>query len=124
MEALEEDFGPTRGDNYHEGEEEEWKNRVGDEEREYIDIPRGFGVGQFVDRLIGWSVFADDDTDSDESLDGYEEERVCVKGKKERGRVETPGDRIVREQQRRLRDEGEGWQDPGWVFDIVSQIFL
>lgn len=91
-------------------------------EEEYIDLPRGFGLGQFVDRLIGWSVFADD-TDDEDSLDGYEDE-YRPKPKRERARVATFGDRPLRDQQRRLRDEGEGWQDPEWIFNIASQVFL
>lgn len=110
LEALDEEVGSTRGEG--EGEEED------------IDLPRGFGLGQFVDRLIGWSVFADD-TDDDESLDGYEDERRPARAKgEERARVATSGDQPLREQQRRLRDESEGWQDPAWIFSIASQVFL
>lgn len=110
LEALDEEGGSTRG----EGEEEE---------EEDIDLPRGFGLGQFVDRLIGWSVFADD-TDDDESLDGYEDEHRQARAKGEQVRVETSRDQPLREQQRRLRDEGEGWQDPALIFSIASQVFL
>lgn len=105
LEALDEEAGSTR------------------EEEEDIDLPRGFGLGQFVDRLIGWSVFADD-TDDDESLDGYEDEHRPARARGERVGIEHSGDQPLREQQRRLRDESEGWQDPAWIFSIASQVFL
>lgn len=104
LEALDEEVGYTR-----EG------TAKGD-----IDLPRGFGLGQFVDRLIGWSVFADD-TDDDESLDGYEDQRRPANLKPG---VATSGNWPLRDEQRRLRDEGEAWQDPAWIFSIASQVFL
>lgn len=104
MEALDEEIGYPREE-----------GAKGD-----IDLPKGFGLGQFVDRLIGWSVFADD-TDDDESLDGYEDQRRPANPKP---KTATSGDRPLRDEQRRLRDEGEGWQDPAWIFSIASQVFL
>lgn len=89
-----------------------------------MEIQGGFELGQFVDRLIGWSVFADDDTDDEESLGGYEDESSFVKARRGQVRLEAPGNQIMREQQRRLRDEGEGWQDPAWIFAIASHVFL
>ncbi|KAH8144540.1 uncharacterized protein LAJ45_11437 [Morchella importuna] len=41
LEALEEDFSPTRGDHCHEGEEEEWKNRVGAKRGNILIFPEG-----------------------------------------------------------------------------------
>lgn len=113
LEVLDEEAISARGEK-EEGEEEKYD----------IDLPRGFGLGQFVDRLIGWSVFAEDDTDDEESLDGYEDERRPTKTKRERVKVESPSDQTMREQQRRLRDESDGWQDPAWIFSIASQVFL
>jgi hypothetical protein len=86
------------------------------EEDEEIDIPRGFGLGQF----------ADDDTDDDESLDGYEEEPALAKKAKfmnERVKFD-PLDEEKLKEQRRQRDEDIGWQDPAWVFSIASKVLL
>lgn len=69
-------------------------------------------------------MFAGDDADDDESLDGYEDERRPKKTRRERVRIDIPSDQTLREQQRQLRDEGEGWQDPAWIFSIVSRVFL
>lgn len=95
------------------------------EEEEEIDIPKGFGLGQFVDRMIGWTMFAEDDTEDDESLDGYEEEALAKKAKfrSQSVKFDTIDEEKLKEQ-RRLRDEDEGWQDPAWVFSIASRVLL
>lgn len=102
------------------------KAGVREEDEEDTNIPRGFGLGQFVDRIIGWSVFADDDTDDDMSLDGYEEEFVLPKKAKfvnERVKFDPLNEEKLKEQ-RRLRDEDIGWQDPAWIFSIASKVLL
>jgi len=118
LEALERGNGyfdqlDDKADEQKEGEEEE------------IDIPKGFGLGQFVDRMIGWTVFAEDDAEDDESLDGYEEEALAEKAsfRSQSVKFDTIDEEKLREQ-RRLRDEDMGWQDPAWVFSIASQVLL
>jgi hypothetical protein len=104
---------------------EDFQEEEEEEEGEDIDIPRGFGLGQFVDRVIGWSVFADD-TDDDESLDGYEEEHALARKAQfanERVKFGALDEEQLR-RQRRLRDEGVGWQDPAWIFNIASKVLL
>jgi Protein of unknown function (DUF3984) len=95
---------------------------VEEEEEEDIDIPGGFGLGQFVDRLIGWSVFAEDDTDDEESLDGYEEE-IAAKLPGERAKSEAIQDEKLKKQ-RRLRDGEEGWEDSAWLFGVVTNVLF
>ncbi|CUS11584.1 unnamed protein product [Tuber aestivum] len=100
-----------------------------EEEEEEIDIAKGFGLGQFVDRMIGWTMFAEDDTGDDESLDGYEEEEeeeaLAKKAKFRSHNVgfDTIGEENLRER-RRLRDEDDVWQDPALVFSIVLRVLL
>ncbi|RPA90065.1 hypothetical protein L873DRAFT_507272 [Choiromyces venosus 120613-1] len=119
LEALEED------NVYFDRLDEEGDLEEEEEEEEEIDIPRGFGLGQFVDRMIGWTMFAEDDTEDDESLDGYEEETLAKKAKfrSQSVKFDTIDEEKLREQ-RRLRDEDEGWQDPAWVFSIASRVLL
>ena len=119
LEVLEDNgyFNQLDEEGEPEGEEEE--------EEEEIDIPKGFGLGQFVDRMIGWTMFAEDDTEDDESLDGYEEEALAKKAKfrSQSVKFDTIDEEKLKEQ-RRLRDEDEGWQDPAWVFSIASRVLL
>ncbi|PWW75311.1 hypothetical protein C7212DRAFT_352472 [Tuber magnatum] len=98
----------------------------GEEGEEEIDIPKGFGLGQLVDRMIGWTMFAENDTGDDESLDGYEEGEALARKTKSKSRnikFDAIDEEMLREQ-RRLRDEDEVWQDPALVFSIASRVLL
>ncbi|KAG0636854.1 hypothetical protein HOY80DRAFT_1011028 [Tuber brumale] len=114
-----------KGNGYFDQLDQEGEQKEGEGEEEEIDIPRGFGLGQLVDRMIGWTVFAEDDTEDDESLDGYEDEAMAKKAKfiSQSVKFDTIDEEKLREQ-RRLRDQDEGWQDPAWVFSIASRVLL
>ena len=101
----------------------------GEEEAEEGDAMGGkFRLGMFIDRLIGWSVFAEDGETDSEGEGGAEEvlerERLAKEREKERIRFAGPEEEKLREAQRRRRDQDEGWQDPAWVFSIASNVLF
>lgn len=84
---------------------------------------RGFGLGMWVDRLVGWGLAADEESDSE----GEEEEVVRERRERERRRMREV-ERRVGEERRRARREGrdqeEGWQDPAWVLSLATSILF
>lgn len=101
------------GGNVHSEEAEE-------SEEEDMDLRGGYRLGQLIDRLIGWSVFAEDETDSED--DNYEHKPV--KPIRERIKLAPAEEQKLREEQRQRRDQDAGWQDPAWIFSIASNVLF
>ncbi|KAL7268158.1 hypothetical protein RUND412_009227 [Rhizina undulata] len=101
--------------------EDDFENSIEDEDDAIYDLPRGFGLGQFIDRLIGWSLFASDDDEEDQSFDEYQARKRNVREGYQV--VEGLEEKQLREQ-RRERDEEVGWQDPAWIFSIASNVLF
>ena len=89
------------------------------EEEEEEAVGGVYRLGQIIDRLIGWSVFGEDESDSEEEGKRMEEERG-----RERIRIARPEEERAREEQRRRRDMDEGWQEPAWIFSIASNVLF
>ncbi|KAI9771310.1 MAG: hypothetical protein M1840_002280 [Geoglossum simile] len=107
----------------------------GDAELNRIARLRGFGLGGWVDRLIGWSLFAveedgEESEDSGEEHIGVEEqERKMVDIDVRRKREES--DRVIREPPSNGEDtdtaptdqEG-GWQDAAWLLSVATKVLF
>jgi len=90
---------------------------AGTEDQE-VELGQGFGLGQLIDRVVGWSLFADDEESEDEYTvtDSRPQKPRAMK-------LAEPTAEDLREQRRR-RDESEGWQDPAWIFDIAAKVLF
>jgi len=114
-----EEYGTPMWD--REGESEDtWSGELeGDEEE--VDLRQGFGLGQFIDRLVGWSLFVDEsDEEGEEEEDAEELEGAKMGAEKNRlaeRRQETGGDGS-----RNQYEEKDDWHDPSWIFDLASKI--
>ena len=108
---------------------------------------RGFGLGSWMDRLIGWTLFSvdEDGEGSDEEEEEEDEEgrpenmtkeelilkrEVDAKRRKmERESIiaasavhpPTEGEAAVFEGPQRPNDENGGWQDAAWLFSVASK---
>lgn len=96
------------------------KDSSSDEDDDEVDFRGGvFGIGQFIDRVIGWSVFADEETESEGEGEAGEER----KKKRERIRL-APMEEEKLAEVRERREQDEGWQDPAWIFSVASSILF
>jgi Protein of unknown function (DUF3984) len=107
----------------------------GDAELDRIERLRGFGLGVWVDRLIGWSLFAVGE-DGEESEDGGEEhieveeqERKKVDIDVRRRREES--ERVILEPPSRggdneaaQTDQEGGWQDAAWLLSVATKVLF
>lgn len=115
---------------------------------------RGFGLGSFMDRLIGWTLFSVDEdgeeSDEEEEEDddsGFRPENMTKEELKLRREVEAKRRKLEREaiiaasavksaQANKEADgeasdlqlppdqEGGGWQDASWLFSVASRVIL
>jgi hypothetical protein len=127
------------------GEDEE---SVGDEEEvARLARERGFGLGGWMDRLIGWTLFSveeDGESSSDDDEDGEESmtrEELQLKKEVEARRKKMEREAIVaasaansnEQEDEASKDaipqpvpaEGEGgWQDAAWLLSVASKVLL
>lgn len=115
---------------------------LGDEEEvARLAQERGFGLGGWVDRLIGWTLFSveEDAEETDEEDQGTEHEEHGEEDAKKRREEELQRRREEREriqaassaakEKKELpqpsQGEGEGgWQDAAWLFSVASKVLL
>jgi len=86
-------------------------------DEEDMDFEQGFGFGQLIDRVIGWSLFAEDESSESENED------LPAQLVRERITLSPLGDERL-EHRRQRRDQDEGWQDPAWIFSIASNVLF
>lgn len=93
------------------------------DDEEYLYRERGYGLGMWIDRVIGWSLFSVDDEEDEEDI--YRR-NPCKEGchtwqplpqssklpKKITDRPSIKG------------YEDDAWGDPTWAFSIATQIFF
>ncbi|KAI9785721.1 MAG: hypothetical protein M1839_008738 [Geoglossum umbratile] len=107
----------------------------GDVEFSRIARLRGFGLGSWVDRLIGWSLFAVEE-DGEESEDHGEEHAEVVeqehkKADVDKRRKREESERVVLEppsedgdKEAAQIDQDEGWQDATWLLSVATKVLF
>ncbi|KAI9867224.1 MAG: hypothetical protein M1813_009502 [Trichoglossum hirsutum] len=102
-----------------------------DAELDRIARLRSFGLGSWVDRLIGWSLFAvnEDGEESEGEVDVEEREygRVDAETRKKREEtervfIEPPSE--VGDKQTAQRDQEGGWQDAAWLLSVATKVLF
>ncbi|KAF8421935.1 hypothetical protein EV426DRAFT_535649 [Tirmania nivea] len=111
-----------------ESEEVEFEEETDDEE--YLYREKGYGLGMWVDRIIGWSLFSvDEDEDEEEyQKDPYGEGR---KRKKQPTQpqplpkvIPVVNTTVVTPASTHQPEEDESWGDPSWMFSIATQVLF
>jgi len=121
------DGGEEEGEGVDDGEGE-----VDEVELRRLTREKGFGLGGWVDRFIGWSLFRVEDEErvgGDGGLDGRLAEGDGLGSEGRRKRLEN--ERVVRApMDERIEDipppgDGEGgWQDAAWLLGVASKVIL
>ncbi|KAF2117573.1 hypothetical protein BDV96DRAFT_489428 [Lophiotrema nucula] len=137
---IEPDF--VEGDGESDGDEEEVAR---------LARERGFGLGSWMDRLIGWTLFSVDE-DGEESSDEDEEEdetprpenmtreelqlRREVEAKRRKlereaiiaasavSKHQAAKDKEAAEEDKPPNDDNGGWEDAAWLFSVASKVIL
>lgn len=125
------------GDKGHAGEASENEEGELEEEtddEEYLYREKGYGLGMWVDRIIGWSLFSVDDEEEEEEYrkDPYGEGR---KKKKHLPPPPSPPPQsspaqsatstvVIAPDSSPQTEEDESWGDPSWAFSIVTQVLF
>ena len=125
---------------------------VGDEEEvARLARERGFGLGGWMDRLIGWTLFrveedgedTEDDEEDTEREESLIEERLKLRKEVEARRRKLEREMIIRastagskekgdkgdtkestETQSAASDSEGGWQDAAWLLSVASKVLL
>ncbi|KAH0543846.1 hypothetical protein FGG08_001885 [Glutinoglossum americanum] len=102
-----------------------------DAELSQIAKLRGFGLGSWVDRLIGWSLFAveeDEESEDDGEAEADEQERKKLDAETRRKREEferviigPPGGSGEGVSQ---GDQEGGWQDAAWLLSVATKVLF
>ncbi|KAI9701593.1 MAG: hypothetical protein M1836_001649 [Candelina mexicana] len=111
-------------------DEEVIDDTVDDVEIQQLTRKRGFGLGGWMDTLIGWSLFTEDGEESDKETPEEQPEKrnnnlEARIGRVRDGRVALEpqaGSGIERSLDARS-DEG-GWQDAAWLLSIAVKVLL
>jgi len=112
-----------------ESEEGAFEEETDDEE--YLYREKGYGLGMWVDRIIGWSLFS---VDGDEDEEEYRKDPYG-EGRKKRKKQPTqpqPLPSVVPAINTTVAtpasipqpEEDESWGDPSWMFSIAAQVLL
>ena len=106
-----------------EGEEGELEEETDDEE--YLYREKGYGLGMWVDRIIGWSLFSVDEGEDEEEYrkDPYGEDREKRKKQPTQQPNLMPARNTILASTRQL-EEDESWGDPSWMFSIAAQVLF
>lgn len=98
------------------GRDIDWSDElvIGQDGDEFDQV-YNYGLGQFVDRLVGWSLFSDDSEDENWGKEGF----TAMKEKLKLVEEIQPVCQGRRQQSRR-----DVWEDASWIFDILSKIIL
>jgi len=110
-----------------EGEDEDEGLEEETDDEEYLYQERGYGLGMWVDRIIGWSLFSvgEDEDEEEYRKDPYGEGR-----KKRNKQSQLPPKVIlvnttaVTPASTRQLGEDEQWGDPSWLFSIATQVLF
>ncbi|EOD47536.1 hypothetical protein UCRNP2_5760 [Neofusicoccum parvum UCRNP2] len=115
---------------------------VGDEEEvARLARERGFGLGNWMDRLIGWTLFSveedgEETDEEDEHVTEQEEQGEEVKRRREeelqrrrdeRARIQAASSAAKEKKELPLPGQGEGeggWQDAAWLLSVASKVLL
>ncbi|KAK8208865.1 hypothetical protein BKA81DRAFT_358981 [Phyllosticta paracitricarpa] len=112
-----------------------------DEEVARLARERGFGLGGWMDKLMGWTLFSvdedgeettDDDDDSDELTPGDHDsqrrrEMEVKRRRDEWARIEAASRAAKEKKLEDLpepRDSEGGWQDAAWLLSVASKVLL
>lgn len=88
------------------------------------------GLGVWMDRLMGWTLFSmrEEDDESDEEEERRKENYVLENGRRRRMipvQFPKPEEAHVEDEVKvKERTEEEGWQDAAWIFAIVTKVLL
>ncbi|KAF3915440.1 hypothetical protein AA313_de0210232 [Arthrobotrys entomopaga] len=95
-----------------------------DEDLHWSKRPRN-GLGAWVDRMVGWSLFSlDEDVDSDEDLEHEPEEKVHDPPRLSIPNFETgTAESAEQPEVPQLRDESV-WADAGWVLGLAAKVIF
>ncbi|KAG2420699.1 hypothetical protein HFD88_000313 [Aspergillus terreus] len=111
---------------------------IDEQEFQRLTRERGFGLGSWVDRVVGWTVFGDDDwpwasaTAPVESSKTVEERSVTTGEHDDHLSVSSVADDLDRasvsdaDRQSVIEKPGEtgGWEDAGWLFRTMKRAFF
>ncbi|EKG21593.1 hypothetical protein MPH_01101 [Macrophomina phaseolina MS6] len=114
---------------------------LGDEEEvARLAQERGFGLGGWMDRLIGWSLFsveedAEETDDEDPALEQEEQgdeakkrrEDELRRRREERERIQAASSAAKEKKELPQPSQGEGeggWQDAAWLLSVASKVLL
>ena len=92
---------------------------------EYLYREKGYGLGMWVDRVIGWSLFSVDDEEDEEDIyqrDLYGEgshRRHALPQSLQPPQIPRSADRTSIHEY-----EDESWGDPTWAFSLATQILF
>ncbi|KAL4889003.1 hypothetical protein BDV59DRAFT_187326 [Aspergillus ambiguus] len=110
-----------------------------EQEFQRLTRERGFGLGSWVDRVVGWTVFGDDDWPwasatgpVEESSKPVDERSAAAVEQDDSGSVSSVGDDADgvsvsdAERQSVVEKPGEagGWEDAGWLFRTMRRAFF
>lgn len=100
------------------------------DDEEYLYREKGYGLGMWVDRIIGWSLFSVDEDEDEEEYrkDPYGE------GRKKRKKQPTQPQALFKvipvvnttavTAASTSQQEEELWGDPSWMFSIAAQVLF
>lgn len=116
--------GPDFVDAVEDAEEE--VEEVDERELQRLTRESGFGLGGWVDRVIGWSMLRGEEDDGEEGGDGDGDEGTELKQRRDdegivRAEEGLVGDGV--DVLPPLEDEG-GWRDAAWLLSVASKIIL
>ncbi|KAH0565839.1 hypothetical protein GP486_000761 [Trichoglossum hirsutum] len=93
---------------------------------------RSFGSGSWVDRLIGWSLFAVKEDGEESEGDGEVEiEQECGRADVETRKRREESERViidppseVGDKQTAQQDQEGGWQDAAWLLSVATKVLF
>ncbi|KAL5362298.1 hypothetical protein BJX96DRAFT_99900 [Aspergillus floccosus] len=130
----EEGYTSASSDEYFDSDDE-----IDEQEFQRLTRERGFGLGSWVDRVVGWTVFGDDDWPwasatgpIEESSKMVEERSVTAVEHDDNVSVTSVADEVDRasasdaDRQSVIEKPGEagGWEDAGWLFRTMKRAFF
>lgn len=129
------DFNPRMTEYSSENEDEDDQAEDDDveetDDEEYLYRERGYGLGMWVDRIIGWSLFSVDDDEEEEEYrkDPYGEGRRKRKQQQKQqlylSASTQPHVTPAGTRQSEGDDGDDGtWGDPSWVFSIATEVLF
>ncbi|KAK6543857.1 hypothetical protein TWF694_000584 [Orbilia ellipsospora] len=95
-----------------------------DEDLHWSKRPRN-GLGAWVDRMVGWSLFSlDEDVDSDEDQEHEPEEKVHDPPRLSIPNFETGKAEPAEQPEAPQLQDGSVWADAGWVLGLAAKVIF